>query len=215
MSDGEFWTYTGLLGLSGLVLLALGVAGLGQSGFLRGVDALLGLGFLGYAGYLGVARPDDTFTFWAVFALPVLALIHASVCLRREMRLRRIAAKFTPDPYAEAMRDAQTERQPFPAAPGPLPEPPTAAPSAQAEVRRGPMPSGLPRPPAADDLAAPSSPAAPSDLSGGEAAGYTGRHSANSDERFPQSPGYAARSYENRPEGGRHRAPETDDSPRR
>ncbi|XVV17355.1 hypothetical protein ACQP2X_24150 [Actinoplanes sp. CA-131856] len=161
MSDGEFWTYTGLLGFSGLVLLVLCVTGFGQSGFLRGVDALLGLGFLGYAGYMALARPDDPFTFYYIFALPVLAVIYALVCLRRVVRLRRLAARFVPDPYAGETGDAHTERSPFPQAPSPLSaSAPDAAPAEPPSppVKRGPMPSGLPSrtPPPADRPGRPS-----------------------------------------------------------
>ncbi|SNY45581.1 hypothetical protein [Paractinoplanes atraurantiacus] len=161
MSDGEFWTYAGLLGLSGLVLLVLCVTGFGQSGFLRGVDALLGLGFLGYAGYLALARPDDPFTFYYIFALPVLAVIYALVCLRRVVKLRRLAARFIPDPYAGETGDAHTERAPFPTPPSPLSESsPADAPDAPPPppVKRGPMPSGLPSrmPPPADRPGRPS-----------------------------------------------------------
>ncbi|MEU8816995.1 hypothetical protein [Actinoplanes sp. NPDC048796] len=221
MSDGEFWTYTGLLGFSGLVLLALCVAGLGQSGFLRGVDALLGLGFLGYAGYLGIARPDDPFTFYYLFALPVLAVIYALVCLRRVVRLRRLAARFVPDPYAGETGDAHTERSPFPTPPSPLPDAPDAAPEpAPAPVTRGPMPSGLPsRPPAPGSRppAAAEPPGRPSGLPVAEPPAYTGRHSADTQdatERFPRTPGYAARPYDDNssPDRGRHRASEPDDS---
>jgi hypothetical protein len=233
VSDSEFWTYTGLLGVSGLVLLVLCTAGLGQSGFLRGVEALFGFAFLGYAGYLGITQPSSPFTFYYGFALPVLALIYAGFCWRRVVKLRRLAAKFVPDPYAGQAADAHTERQPFPQAPSPLapgqepgspaarPQQTPAPPPSPAPEVRPPMPSGLPERP---EPAQPR-PGRPSGLPhvprGGDEDDYTGRHAEGAapgldtqrpSARFPHGAAYPASAYENRPSGGRHRAADSDES---
>lgn len=149
MSDAEFLAYAGSLAVAGLLFLILAVLGFGQGLVLRGVDVLLGLAFLGYAGYLMVAAPDDPFTTWLVFVTPVIGLgVAVTARQRARSRLRRLEEEHTSRPYAG--QDATVkERQPYPSPPAPL-DPTAPAPSRKQSgpaVRTGGTPSGLPAAP--------------------------------------------------------------------
>ena len=219
MSDGEFLGYAGSLAAGGLLFLILAVLGLGQGVILRVIDVVLGLAFLGYAGYLMVVDPESPFTSWFVLATPVLGLVVAMVARRRARnKIKRLAETPTPLPYAGQDATGHAERQAFPSPPPPLgPEKPTEprTPSLQAEpVRqmpsglpdgpppavlgkdtnsvRPPRPSGLPSPPSSESPAPSSSP--PPSRPHAEP-GYRARHGATQDET-------AEHDYS----GGRHRA---------
>ena len=74
-----YLAFLGALALSGVILLVLAATGFGSGGALvRVLNALFGLGFLGYAVFLVFFDTSDTYTiFWYPFILPVLMLIQA------------------------------------------------------------------------------------------------------------------------------------------
>jgi hypothetical protein len=150
MSDGEFLGYAGALAVAGLLFLILAVLGLGQGLLARGLDVLVGLAFLGYAGYLMVVAPEAPFMSWFVFATPVLGLAAAVVAGRRsKAKIKRLAENVTPQMYAGHDAASHAERQPFPSAPPPLdpsapPATAPAKPTRESGSKAGPMPSGLP-----------------------------------------------------------------------
>ncbi|GID27952.1 hypothetical protein [Paractinoplanes brasiliensis] len=153
MSDAEFLAYAGSLAAAGLLFLILAVLGLGQGVVLRVVDVLLGLAFLGYAGYLMVAAPDDPFVTWLVFVTPVIGLVVAVTARRRaRARLRRLEEEHSTKPYVGP--EATVERQPYPSPPAPL-DPSAPAPARMPPGpggRTGGMPSGLPDAPPTSGL---------------------------------------------------------------
>ncbi|MDY7090453.1 MAG: hypothetical protein SYR96_35860 [Actinomycetota bacterium] len=153
MSDAEFLAYAGSLAAAGLLFLILAVLGLGQGVVLRVVDVLLGLAFLGYAGYLMVAAPDDPFVTWLVFVTPVIGLVVAATARRRaRARLRRLEEEHSTKPYVGP--EATVERQPYPSPPAPLdPSAPAPARTPPGPAgRTGGMPSGLPDAPPTSGL---------------------------------------------------------------
>jgi hypothetical protein len=79
MSDNVFLGYIGALAVSGVILLVLAATGFGATGALvRVLNALFGLGFVGYAVYLlFFFQGGDVAVFYYVFILPVLMLIQA------------------------------------------------------------------------------------------------------------------------------------------
>ncbi|WP_250037785.1 Yip1 family protein [Paractinoplanes maris] len=146
MSDGEFLGYAGALAVAGLLFLILAVLGLGQGLVMRVLDVLLGLAFLGYAGYLMVVAPDSPFTSWFVFVTPALGLAAAVVARRRSRaRIKRLEEAGS-QPYAGQHATNHAERQPFPSPPPPLdPSAPAAKPDKkQPERPSTALPSGLP-----------------------------------------------------------------------
>ena len=156
MTEREFWLYTGLLGVSGLLLAALAAIGFGQRAVTRIAEGLFGLGFLGYAAFLYWARPEIVYVVYYVFALPVLLLVHA-LRARRRARARRLAADYTPEPYDPRAAARPAERVPYPPPPGPLTaagDEPTGTPmypaglpggdTRESSAPGGPAPSGLP-----------------------------------------------------------------------
>ncbi|MCO8269726.1 hypothetical protein M1L60_03865 [Actinoplanes sp. TRM 88003] len=145
MSDGEFLRYAGALAAAGLLFLILAVLGLGQGLILRVLDVLLGLAFLGYAGYLMVVAPDSPFMSWFVFATPALGLVVAGVARRRSRaRMKRLEEDHSGQPYVAPAVTA--DRQPFPTPPPPLdPTAPAATKKKKSDgAKTGAMPSGLP-----------------------------------------------------------------------
>jgi hypothetical protein len=112
MSDGAFLGYTLLLAVSGILLLALGIGGFGQSVGARIVDGLFGVGFLGYACYLFfVFDGGEVMILFYAFIVPIVAVIQA-VKARRARRAAAAAAS----QYAQFAR-AQGQQ------PGPTPYP--------------------------------------------------------------------------------------------
>jgi hypothetical protein len=78
ISDGQFLGYIALLAICGVIMLVLAAIGLGQSGGERILNGVLGIGFLGYAGYLFfVFDGGSVLIFWYVFILPVLLIFRA------------------------------------------------------------------------------------------------------------------------------------------
>ncbi|MEU9131250.1 hypothetical protein AB0D08_24615 [Kitasatospora sp. NPDC048540] len=74
-----FSWYVVLLLVSGLALIGIAAAGLGQSAGMRALNGLFGAGFLGYGVYLGfIFEGGDYIIFFKVFILPVV-LIAAAV----------------------------------------------------------------------------------------------------------------------------------------
>jgi len=121
MPDGEFLAYAASLAAGGVLLLILAVLGLGQGWTLRAVEVLVGLAFLGYAGYLMVVTPESPFMSWFVLVTPVLGLAVAAVARRRSRaKVKRLAENSGPQPYAGHDAKGHAERQPFPTPPGPL-----------------------------------------------------------------------------------------------
>jgi len=121
MPDGEFLAYAASLAAGGVLLLILAVLGLGQGWTLRAVEVLVGLAFLGYAGYLMVVTPESPSMSWFVLVTPVLGLAVAAVARRRSRaKVKRLAENSGPQPYAGHDAKGHAERQPFPTPPGPL-----------------------------------------------------------------------------------------------
>ncbi|GAB2607419.1 hypothetical protein GCM10027087_55830 [Paractinoplanes abujensis] len=156
MSEAEFLGYAGSLAVAGLLFLILAVFGLGQGLVLRVLDVLLGLAFLGYAGYLMVAAPDEPFMTWLVHLTPAAGLVVALTARRRaRARLRRLEEEHSAKPYAGQEAAVTTERQPYPSPPAPLdPSAPAAKRKPEAATPDGgkstgvaspAMPSGLPK----------------------------------------------------------------------
>jgi hypothetical protein len=79
ISDSAFLFYIAALAVAGLVLIALGAVNFGaQSSVMRFVNVVIGLGFLGYAGYLFFVFDGGTFAlFYYPFILPVILIIQA------------------------------------------------------------------------------------------------------------------------------------------
>ncbi|MBA9004823.1 MULTISPECIES: hypothetical protein [Thermomonospora] len=72
-ADPTFSWYVVLLALSSIVMLALGAIGGGMSVGERILNVLFGVGFLGYAVYLGFIFEGGEYTlFFYAFILPVL-----------------------------------------------------------------------------------------------------------------------------------------------
>jgi hypothetical protein len=77
MSDSQFLGYTVLLGISGLLMLGLAIAGLGASTGSRALSGLFGLGFLGYAIYLAFFFNGGTVkVFFYAFAVPIIVIVN-------------------------------------------------------------------------------------------------------------------------------------------
>lgn len=78
MSDTQFYLYAGLLTVSGLLLLVMAGIGFGQSAGARVLNALFGLGFTGYGGYLLLLfESGEVRVFWFAFVVPVFMVVQA------------------------------------------------------------------------------------------------------------------------------------------
>jgi hypothetical protein len=96
LSDGTFLGYIALLAVSGILLVILATGGFGQTAAARVIDALFGLGFLGYAGYLLLFFEGGTVQiFFYAFAVPVLAVVNAV----KAQKAKREAQAYIPIPY--------------------------------------------------------------------------------------------------------------------
>jgi hypothetical protein len=85
LSAGTELAYIGLLALSGLILLIVGAIGFGlKSTGQRVLNIVLGVAFLGYAGYilLFTGEGDTIIVLWYVFIVPVLLLINVFKAVR-------------------------------------------------------------------------------------------------------------------------------------
>ncbi len=77
MNDSQFLGYTALLGISGLLMLGLAIAGLGATTGSRAISGLFGLGFLGYAIYLAFFFEGGTVRiFFYAFVVPILVIVN-------------------------------------------------------------------------------------------------------------------------------------------
>lgn len=77
MNDSTFLGYTALLGISGLLMLGLAIAGLGAGVASRVISGLFGLGFLGYAIYLAVFFDGGTVQiFFYAFIVPIIVVVN-------------------------------------------------------------------------------------------------------------------------------------------
>ncbi|GAA1897768.1 hypothetical protein [Actinomadura bangladeshensis] len=75
-ADAAFSWYVVFLLVSGLAMLAMAAIGGGQSAGERLLNVVFGVGFLGYAVYLGfIFDGGEYFMFFYAFILPVLMLI--------------------------------------------------------------------------------------------------------------------------------------------
>lgn len=71
-----FTWYVGLLAVSGLAMIIMANVDNGRSDLSRGLNAVFGIVFLGYAGYLAfVFEGGDYLIFFSAFILPVLMII--------------------------------------------------------------------------------------------------------------------------------------------
>lgn len=71
-----FSWYVVLLAFAGVVMLGMAAIGGGQSMWMRALDTLFGIGFVGYAVYLGFIFTGGTYViFFKAFLLPVFLLI--------------------------------------------------------------------------------------------------------------------------------------------
>ena len=128
MSDGAFLGYILLLTLSGILLLALGAGGFGQSVGARLVDGLFGIVFLGYAFYLFfVFDGGEVAILFYAFIVPVVAVIQAV----KAYRTRRASATGGHAPFVAG-----------PPLPGQAPHP-----FGQPQPGQAPHPFGQPLPP--------------------------------------------------------------------
>ncbi|CND64621.1 Uncharacterised protein [Mycobacterium tuberculosis] len=74
-ADATFSWYVVFLLVSGIVMLAMAAIGAGQSGGERLLNLAFGVGFVGYAVYLGfIFDGGEYFMFFYAFILPVLML---------------------------------------------------------------------------------------------------------------------------------------------
>jgi uncharacterized paraquat-inducible protein A len=77
-SDGTFTVYVIALAISAVLLLLLAVTGFGTPSIgMRVFNAVVGLGFLGYIGWLLFADYGNYVVFFYAFILPVLVIISA------------------------------------------------------------------------------------------------------------------------------------------
>ncbi|MFI0407419.1 hypothetical protein [Actinomadura sp. 3N508] len=86
-ADATFSWYVVLLGVCSIAMLVMAAIGLGQDVVSRLLNAAFGIGFLGYAIYLGFIFDGTEYTlFFYVFILPVLMLFRFARALfgRRE-----------------------------------------------------------------------------------------------------------------------------------
>src|SRR5687767_10389854 len=75
-ADGTFAAYVAALCVSGVILLIIAAVGLGQSAGMRALDAVIGLAFLGYGGYLALIFDGDEYViFFYAFIVPVLLIV--------------------------------------------------------------------------------------------------------------------------------------------
>ncbi len=66
------------LGISGIVLLFMGIAGFGATVGSRVLSVVVGLAALGYAGYLAFVLEGDSYWMWYyVYILPILLIVNA------------------------------------------------------------------------------------------------------------------------------------------
>lgn len=85
MSTGTELAYIALLGVSGLILLIVGALGFGlKSTGQRVLNIVLGVAFIGYAGYilLFTGEGDTIIVLWYVFIVPVVLLINVFKAVR-------------------------------------------------------------------------------------------------------------------------------------
>jgi phosphate/sulfate permease len=74
-NDGTFAFYVLALGVSGILLLIVAALGLGQSVGMRILDAVIGIAFLGYGGYLALIFEGESYRiFFYAFVVPILLL---------------------------------------------------------------------------------------------------------------------------------------------
>lgn len=77
MTDGQFVGYTVLLGISGLLMLGLAIAGLGAGTGSRVISGLAGLAFLGYAIYLAfIFEGGEYRIFLYAFIVPIVVIVN-------------------------------------------------------------------------------------------------------------------------------------------
>jgi hypothetical protein len=89
-ADSQFDLYIYALGISGLIMLFMGIAGFGATGGARLVSVLVGLAFLGYGGYLAFVFDGTSYTIFVyVFIAPILVIVNAV----RSAKARKEAAK--------------------------------------------------------------------------------------------------------------------------
>jgi hypothetical protein len=97
MSDTTFLAYIAGLGISGLILLVLAIAGFGAGAGSRVLSGLFGLGFIGYAIYLAFFFTGGTVgIFLYVFIAPILLIINVV----KSRKAAREAASATQAPTA-------------------------------------------------------------------------------------------------------------------
>jgi len=85
VSTGTELAYIALLGVSGLILLIVGALGFGlKSTGQRVLNIVLGVAFIGYAGYilLFTGEGDTIIVLWYVFIVPVVLLINVFKAVR-------------------------------------------------------------------------------------------------------------------------------------
>ncbi|MEU4413428.1 hypothetical protein AB0G00_20495 [Nocardia salmonicida] len=92
-----FTWYVGLLAVSGLAMIIMANIDNGRSALSRGLNAVFGIAFLGYAGYLTfVFEGGDYLIFFHAFILPVLLTID----FVRSTNWQALTAKPTPTQQA-------------------------------------------------------------------------------------------------------------------
>jgi hypothetical protein len=97
--------YVGALVLSGLALVVLGGVGFGQGGLARAVQALGGLAFFAYAGYLSFVDQEQLNVVAIVFTGPFIALGNVIRVRRaRDLAAEQLAATYIAEAQDRARR---------------------------------------------------------------------------------------------------------------
>ncbi|MFD5175301.1 hypothetical protein ACFWM1_05775 [Nocardia sp. NPDC058379] len=98
--------YVGLLAFSGIAMIVMANVKGGQSEFAQVLNAVFGIGFLGYAGYLAFVFDGGSYLiFFQAFILPVLLLINFVKSTNWTVLTTR------PTPTQQAWRAYQREQQ--------------------------------------------------------------------------------------------------------
>ncbi|MFE7723872.1 hypothetical protein ACFU44_33155 [Nocardia rhizosphaerihabitans] len=101
-----FTWYVGLLAVSGIAMIFMANVGNGQSDLARALNAVFGIGFLGYAGYLAFVFDGGSYLiFFQAFILPVLLAINFVKSTNWTALTTR------PTPTQQAWRAYQREQQ--------------------------------------------------------------------------------------------------------
>jgi hypothetical protein len=78
LTEDTLLIYEIALAFSGVLLAWLAISGFGSAGTgTRVLNGVFALGFLGYAGYLLIAQPENIVIFFYAFIVPIVLLVRA------------------------------------------------------------------------------------------------------------------------------------------